>query len=397
MDPLTPTLEAGLRGLADLGRLRRRQSVEARAVATTRLRIGDAELLSFCSNDYLGLADHPRVVEAFVAASREWGVGSGASHLVSGHCREHHALEEELAEFTRRERALLFSTGFMANLAVVNTLLGRGDRVYMDRLNHASLLDAGLSSGARFTRYPHGDVEALARRMQRVPATRSMVVTDGVFSMDGNVAPLPELARLCRARDAWLFVDDAHGFGVLGPSGGGAVEAAGLDAGDVPILMGTLGKALGTFGAFVAGSHLLIETLLQRARTYIYTTALPPAVAAASRAALVVMQQEPWRREHVLALVTRFRRGADGLGLRLMDSRTPIQPVVLGSEADAVAASDGLRDHGLWVPAIRPPTVPAGSSRLRITFSAAHSEADVDRLLEALATQPASRHEGVER
>jgi len=366
-------------------------------MATTRTRIGDAELLAFCSNNYLGLADHPRVVEAFVAAAREWGVGSGASHLVSGHCREHHALEEELAAFTRRDRALLFSTGFMANLAVVNTLLGRGDRVYMDRLNHASLLDAGLSSGARFARYPHGDVAALAARMERVGAARSMVVTDGVFSMDGDVAPLAELATLCRVRDACLFVDDAHGFGVLGASGGGTVEAAGLGAGDVPILMGTLGKALGTFGAFVAGSHPLIETLLQRARTYIYTTALPPAVAAASRAALRVMQEESWRRERVLAMVARFRRGADGLDLKLLDSRTPIQPVLLGSEADAVAASDALRDRGLWVPAIRPPTVPAGSSRLRITFSAAHSEADVDRLLEALANLPVGRHEGTAR
>jgi len=396
MDRLTPTLEAGLRRLADLGRLRRRQSVEARALATTRARIGDSELLAFCSNDYLGLADHPRVVEAFVAAAREWGVGSGASHLVSGHCREHHALEEELAAFTGRDRALLFSTGFMANLAVITTLLGRGDRVYLDRLNHASLLDAGLLSGARFARYPHGDVAALTGRMERVAATRSMVVTDGVFSMDGDVAPLAELARLCRARGAWLFVDDAHGFGVLGESGGGAVQACGLDDNHVPILMGTLGKALGTFGAFVAGSQPLIETLLQQARSYVYTTALPPAVAAASRAALVVMREEPWRRERVLALVARFRRGADGLGLELVHSHTPIQPVLFGSEARAMAVSDALRRHGLWVPAIRPPTVPAGGSRLRITFSAAHSEADVDRLLEALANLPATGQAGTD-
>lgn len=394
MNLSAPTLEAGLRRLADLGRLRQRHCVEARTAATTRARIGDAELLAFCSNDYLGLADHPRVVEAFVAAAREWGVGSGASHLVSGHCRDHHALEEELAVLTGRDRALLFSTGFMANLAVVTTLLGRGDRVYMDRLNHASLLDAALSSGARFSRYPHGDVATLAARMERVPTARSMIVTDGVFSMDGDIAPLAELARLCRASGASLFVDDAHGIGVLGASGGGSVEAAGLDATDVPILMGTLGKALGTFGAFVAGSHPLIETLVQRARTYVYTTALPPAVAAATRAALRVMQEESWRRERVLQLVARFRRGADEFGLHLLDSRTPIQPVLFGSESDAVAASDALRERGLWVPAIRPPTVPAGSSRLRITFSAAHSESDVDRLLEALATLYARRREG---
>lgn len=395
MDPLAPTLEADLRSLEDAGRLRQRHTVEARAAATTRVRVGDTELLAFCSNDYLGLADHPRVVEAFVAAAGEWGVGSGASHLVSGHCREHHQLEQELAAFTRRERALLFSTGYMANLAVVTTLLGRGDRIYMDRLNHASLLDAGLASGARFARYSHGDTESLAERMRRADGARAMVVTDGVFSMDGDVAPLAGLAEVCRKHQASLFVDDAHGIGVLGAGGGGAVEAAGLDAQDVPILMGTLGKALGTFGAFVAGSQPMVETLLQRGRSYVYTTALPPAVAAASRAALRVMQDEPWRRERVLAHVERFRRGAAELGVALLDSQTPIQPVVLGGESDAVAASEALRLLGLWVPAIRPPTVPVGSSRLRITFSAAHSEAEVDRLLEALATLPAPRPPGV--
>jgi 8-amino-7-oxononanoate synthase len=389
MDPLAPALEARLHGLAEAGRLRQRRTVDARTVATTRVRVGGSELLAFSSNDYLGLADHPRVVEAFIAAAREWGVGSGASHLVSGHCREHHALEEELASFTRRERALLFSTGYMANLAVVTTLLGRGDRVLMDRLNHASLLDAGLASGARFGRYPHGDVAALAARLERTGGGRTMVVTDGVFSMDGDLAPLAGLAALCRSRGAALFVDDAHGIGVLGARGCGSVEAAGLDAEDVPVLVGTLGKAFGTFGAFVAGSRPLVETLLQRARSYVYTTALPPAVAAATREALRVMQQEPWRRERLRVHVERFRRGATGLGLALLDSHTPIQAVVLGSEAAAVDASEALRSHGLWVPAIRPPTVPAGSSRLRITLSAAHSDADVDRLLEALATLPA--------
>jgi 8-amino-7-oxononanoate synthase len=343
------------------------------------------DLLAFCSNDYLGLADHPRVVEAFAAAARAWGVGSGASHLVSGHCREHHALEEELAAFTGRERALLFSTGYMANLAVVTTLIGRGDRVYLDRLDHASLLDAGLASGARFARYPHADVAALAARLGRAGGGQAMVVTDGVFSMDGDVAPLRELAALCASRGAWLFVDDAHGMGVLGARGGGSVEAAGLGPVEVPILVGTLGKAFGTFGAFVAGSHALVDTLLQRARTYVYTTALPPAVAAATRAALRVAEEESWRRARVLGHVARFRREAAGLGLQLLDSHTPIQPVVLGREAAALAASETLRARGLWVPAIRPPTVPAGSSRLRITLSAAHTDADVDRLLEALA------------
>jgi 8-amino-7-oxononanoate synthase len=309
---------------------------------------------------------------------------------VSGHCREHHALEEELAAFVGRPRALLFSTGYMANLAVVTTLLGRRDRVYEDRLNHASLLDAGLASGARFVRYPHADAAALARRLGRTAAGRALVVTDGVFSMDGDVAPLRQLAAVCRAHAAWLFVDDAHGLGVLGATGRGSVEAAGLGTDDVPVLMGTLGKAFGTFGAFVAGDDDLIETLLQRARTYVYTTALPPAVAAATRAALHVMQDEPWRREKVLGHVARFRAGASSLGLRLLESATPIQPLVLGSEASAVAASEALRAQGFWIPAIRPPTVPAGSSRLRITFSAAHEAADVELLLEALASQPAT-------
>ena len=388
MDPLAESLEAGLLRLAAAGRQRVRRVVETRSTAT-RARLDGDELLAFCSNDYLGLAAHPRVVEAFTQAAREWGVGSGASHLVSGHCREHHALEEELAAFTGRERALLFSTGYTANLAVVTALLGRSDRVFMDRLNHASLLDAGLASGARFARYPHADVDALAARLAKGDGEgRTMVVTDGVFSMDGDVAPLGALAAVARAHGAWLFVDDAHGLGVLGPTGRGSLEAAGLDAGEAPILMGTLGKALGTFGAFIAGSAALVETLLQTGRTYIYTTALPPAVAAATRASLRVINEEPWRRVRVLGHVAHFRREAAGLGLRLMDSQTPIQPVVLGSEAAAVAASDALRAHGLWVPAIRPPTVPPGSARLRITFSAAHETADVDRLLEALAALP---------
>ena len=388
MDALAGPLQAGLTELAAMDRLRTRRAVEARSAGGVRMRVEGAELLAFCSNDYLGLASHPRVVEAFIDAAREWGVGSGASHLVSGHCREHHALEEELAEFALRPRALLFSTGYMANLAVVTALLGQGDRVFEDRLNHASLLDAGLASGARFARYPHTDVDALGIRLERAGAGRTMVVTDGVFSMDGDIAPLRELAAACRKNGAWLFVDDAHGLGVLGDTGRGSVEAAGLGTDDVPILMGTLGKAFGTSGAFVAGSGELVETLLQQARTYIYTTALPPAMAAAARAALHVAQQEPWRRQQVLAHVAHFRREATGLGLQLLDSCTPIQPMVLGSEAAAVAASDALRAQGLWVPAIRPPTVPAGTSRLRITFSAAHETADVDRLLEALGRLP---------
>jgi 8-amino-7-oxononanoate synthase len=384
MESLAAGLSAGLAELAAAGRLRSRREVGARAADGVRVQVEGQDLVAFCSNDYLGLAAHPRVVEAFVSAARQWGVGSGASHLVSGHCSEHHALEEELAAFTGRPRALLFSTGYMANLAVITTLLGRGDRVLEDRLNHASLLEAGLASGARFARFPHADAAALRERLARSDKGRTLVATDGVFSMDGDVAPLRALADACQAHRAWLFVDDAHGFGVLGRSGRGSLEAAGLGLQDVPVLMGTLGKAVGTFGAFVAGPGEFVETLLQRARTYIYTTAVPPAVAAATRAALRVLQEEPWRRERVLAHAARFRREAAGLGLCMPPSATPIQPVVIGDEAAAVVASEALRSQGLWIPAIRPPTVPAGTSRLRITFSAAHEDADVDRLLEAL-------------
>ena len=384
MDSLAAGLSARLAELAAAGRWRTRREVGARDADGVRMQVGGKDLIAFCSNDYLGLAAHPRVVEAFVSAARQWGVGSGASHLVSGHCSEHHALEEELAAFTGRPRALLFSTGYMANLAVITTLLGRGDRVLEDRLNHASLLDAGLASGARFARFPHADAAALRERLAQPGEGRTLVATDGVFSMDGDVAPLRALADACRAHGAWLYVDDAHGLGVLGHTGRGSLEAAGLGLQEVPVLMGTLGKALGTFGAFVAGTGELVETLLQQARTYIYTTAVPPAVAAATRAALRVLQEEPWRRERVLAHAARFRREAAGLGLCLPPSATPIQPVVIGDETAAVAASEALRSEGLWIPAIRPPTVPAGTSRLRITFSAAHSDADVDRLLESL-------------
>jgi 8-amino-7-oxononanoate synthase len=391
---LDAALATSLAGVREAGRYRARRTVDSRERGTTRLTVDGRAVIAFGSNDYLGLADHPRVTEACIEAARRWGVGSGAAHLVSGHCREHRLLEEALAAFTGRARALLFSTGYMANLAVIGALAGRGDRVIEDRLNHASLLDAGLASGARFARYAHCDASALARRLgaDAVPpargVSRTVVATDGVFSMDGDVAPLREIAALCRAHGAWLMVDDAHGFGVLGAGGRGSVEAAGLTPDDVPVLMCTLGKALGVFGAFVAGSENLVETLIQRGRSYIYTTAMPPALAAATRAALAVQAEEGWRRKRVLAHALRFREGARSLGLALLPSGTPIQPVLCGSETAALAASAALFAAGLWVPAIRPPTVPSGRSRLRITFSAAHEDRDVDRLLEALAALP---------
>jgi 8-amino-7-oxononanoate synthase len=278
----------------------------------------------------------------------------------------------------------LFSTGYMANLGVLAALLGRGDAVFEDRLNHASLLDGGLLSGARLLRYPHADVQALAQRMTGHPHGEAVVATDGVFSMDGDLAPLPALAEIARQQGAWLMVDDAHGFGVIGQEGRGTLDHYGLGLSEVPIVVGTLGKAFGTAGAFVAGSEALIEMLIQKARTYIFTTAAPPAVAAATRVSLRLARREEWRRERLRALVARFRAGARQLGLALTASQTPIQPLLVGDAGRTVTLSEALQEQGILISAIRPPTVPAGTARLRITFSAAHSEAQVDRLLAAL-------------
>ena len=349
------------------------------------VRVDGRDYLSFCSNDYLGLANHQDVVSAFHRGIDEFGCGSGAAHLITGHSRAHHALEEELADFVQRPRALLFSTGYSANLGVMAALLGRGDRVFEDRLNHASLLDAARLSRARLLRYEHNDAVALASRLAVSPACETLVATDGVFSMDGDMAPLADLSAVAAQHHAWVLVDDAHGLGVLGPQGRGSVVQAGLGVGEVPILMGTLGKAFGTFGAFVAGSDDLIETLIQQARTYIYTTAPPPAVACATRAALQRVREDDWRREHLQGLIRVFRSGARQLGLTLCDSQTPIQPLLVGAAGRALQLSQALRDRGILISAIRPPTVAEGSSRLRITFSAAHSEAQVQQLLAALA------------
>ncbi|TYO82559.1 8-amino-7-oxononanoate synthase [Pseudomonas sp. CK-NBRI-02] len=341
-------------------------------------------LLAFCSNDYLGLANHPEVIAAWRAGAERWGVGGGASHLVVGHSTPHHQVEEALAELTGRPRALLFSTGYMANLGAITALVGQGDTVLQDRLNHASLLDGGLLSGARFSRYLHNDPVSLANRLEKATGN-TLVVTDGVFSMDGDLADLPALAKAARTHDAWLMVDDAHGLGTLGAQGGGIVEHFGLGVEDVPVLIGTLGKACGTAGAFVAGSEELIEALVQFARPYIYTTSQPPALACATLKSLELLRRETWRREHLAALIRQFREGTEQIGLALMDSPTAIQPILIGDSARALQLSRMLRERGLLVTAIRPPTVPAGSARLRVTLSAAHSEAQVQLLLNALA------------
>lgn len=345
-------------------------------------------LLSFCSNDYLGLAQHPQLIAAMKRTADDEGVGSGSAHLICGHRTEHAALEEALAEWTGRERALLFSTGYMANLGVMQALLHEGDACVQDKLNHACLLDGAKLSGAELKRYPHADVEAARQQLHSRPQACAVLATDGVFSMDGDIAPLRELSALCEDEGATFMVDDAHGLGVLGEDGAGSVAAAGLGQHDVPVYMATLGKALGCAGAFVAGPASLIEGLLQAARTYVYTTAMPPALAAATLAAVRVAREESWRREKLNALIRRFREGAAQLGLPLMPSDTAIQPLLLGSAGHALAAAQALESVGLLVMAIRPPTVPQGRARLRITLSAMHEEAQVDLLLEALSGLP---------
>jgi 8-amino-7-oxononanoate synthase len=444
----------------DRGHLRRqRRTIDSFVEPGSRVTavVDGRRLVDFSSNDYLGLARHPAVAAAMSECAERCGSGSGASHLVTGHAAEHTRLEEELAAFTGRERALLFSTGYMANLAVMTTLADRSETVLLDRLSHASLIDGGLLSGARFKRFAHADAGAAESAMTE---STSVLATDGVFSMDGDVGPLADLARIAKSHDAWLVVDDAHGLGVIGATGRGAAEHFGLDADAVPILVGTLGKAFGSFGAFVAGSGELIELLMQKARSYIYTTALPQPVAAASRKALEIAQRETWRRERVLALAARFRQGAEQAGVPLLETAstalppwakssadrmhgrngwssaddaaagrdsaaagrgsaaagrgsaatgrdsaatgrgngvatqplTPIQPVLLGSSEAALLAQRELLAAGFCVVAIRPPTVPQGGARLRVTLSAAHTEAQVDQLVETLSRVCAARN-----
>lgn len=361
-----------------------RQRQVLQSAQDVEVTIDGQRLYNFCSNDYLGLANHPKLIAAFTGAANEYGVGSGAAHLITGHSEHHHQLEEELAAFTGYPRALLFSTGYMANLGVVSALLGQGDAVFEDRLNHASLLDAGLLSRARLQRYSHLDGPDLQRKISDSKARRKLICSDGVFSMDGDMADVTELAKVAEQQQAWLMIDDAHGVGVIGKTGRGTLEEHRLGVKEVPILMGTFGKAFGSFGAFVAGEESLIETLIQQARSYIYTTALPPAIAAANREALRLVQTEGWRREHLQDLIKQFRAGARQLGLSLMDSSSAIQPLLIGETEQAVKLSDKLRQAGLLISAIRPPTVAEGTARLRITLSANHTPAHIEHLLHCL-------------
>lgn len=341
-------------------------------------------MLSFCSNDYLGLAGSAELAKALSNAADALGSGSGAAHLITGHHKEHQRLEEELAEFTQRPRALLFSTGYMANMGTINALSTPDTLIAQDALNHASLLDGGWLSRGTPARFQHANVDAATTLLTSATYERKLLVTDGVFSMDGDLAPLPELATVAKQHDAFVMVDDAHGLGVLGARGGGICEHYGLSIEDVPILMGTLGKGFGCFGAFVAGSDALIESLIQFGRTYIYTTALPAAIAATTRAALDLVKQGHHRREHLQTLTGYFREQAAQLGLPLMDSNTPIQPLLIGDAATTLDIAAQLHACGILITPIRPPTVPAGTARLRITFSASHSLAHVAQLLAAL-------------
>jgi 8-amino-7-oxononanoate synthase len=341
------------------------------------------EVVAFGSNDYLGLAGDPRLAAAAREGAARYGVGAGASHLILGHAAAHHALEESLAQFVRLPRALLFSTGYMANIGIVTAIAGRDDAVFADKLNHASLNDAVLLSRADFRRYPHRDLATLEDMLAASQARRKLVVSDAVFSMDGDIAPVHALLRLCERYDAWLVLDDAHGFGVLGSTGGGVLQHYGV-ASERIVYMATLGKAAGVFGAFVAGQPALIEILVQRARPYIYTTAMPPLLAHTLLAGLEIIAAETWRRELLAQLIARLKRDVAGLRWRLLPSDTAIQPLMIGANDEAVRVSEQLAQRGLLVPAIRPPTVPEGTARLRISLSAAHSEQDVAQLVEAL-------------
>jgi 8-amino-7-oxononanoate synthase len=375
------SLAAELEVLESEGLRRRRRVLETPQRA--RVRVDGREYVAFCSNDYLGLAAHPELSAAAAEGLRAYGVGAGASHLILGHTRAHHDLEQALAAFVRLPAALFFSTGYLANLGLVTALAGRGDAIFADRLNHASLNDGALLSRADFKRYPHGDLAALERQLSASTARRKLIVSDSVFSMDGDVAPVRGLVDLAERYDAWLVLDDAHGFGVLGARGAGILEDVGIGSPRIAY-MATLGKAAGVYGAFVAGSPELVDTLVQRARTYIYTTATPPLIACALLKSLELIERDVWRRSHLRALIAAFKAGIGDSGWRLLPSDTAIQPLVIGGSSEAVAVSAALAERGLLVPAIRPPTVPQGTARLRISLSADHALEDVERLAAAL-------------
>ena len=382
-------LQNELNERATLGLLRTRRTLET--PQSPHIVVDGKPYLAFCSNDYLGLACHPQLIAALQNGAQHWGAGAGAAHLVSGHFAPHHQLEIQLAEFVARPAALLFSTGYMANLGVVQALVGKADTVYADKLNHASLNDAMLLSRAQIKRYRHGDMEQLAQQLEQSKSGRKLIITDAVFSMDGDLAPLPELLALCERHDAWLLVDDAHGFGVLGEQGRGSLShffphplPEGEEVFSRIIYMATLGKAAGVSGAFVAAEQVVIDTLVNHARSYVYTTATPPALSVALLQSLQLIKNGDERRAHLQKLIAQLRKGLADLPWSLMPSDTAIQPLLIGENHQALRLSEGLRARGIWVAAIRPPTVPQGTARLRITLSAAHTAADVAQLIGVL-------------
>jgi 8-amino-7-oxononanoate synthase len=375
------SLAAELAALEAGGLRRRRRVLETPQRA--RVTVDGRDFVAFCSNDYLGLAAHPDLIAAACAGAAAYGVGAGASHLILGHTRPHHDLERALASFVGLPAALFFSTGYMANLGLVTSLAARGDAVFADRLNHASLNDAALLSRAEFKRYAHRDMSALESQLSATRAKRKIIITDAVFSMDGDLAPVAALIDLAERYDAWLVLDDAHGFGVLGAKGRGVLEHARVSSPRIAY-MATLGKAAGVCGAFVAGEPELVETLVQRARTYVYSTASPPMLACTLIKSLELIEREAWRREHLAKLIVVLKAGLRESAAQLLPSDTAIQPLVIGGNVEAVAASEKLAARGLLVPAIRPPTVPRGTARLRISLSADHRIEDVERLTAAL-------------
>ena len=382
---LEARLAAELEEIAAAGLSRRRRILNTPCGRLAH--VDGREVINFASNDYLGLGGNTAIAQAMAEGALAWGPGSGASHLVSGHLAPHEAIEAALAEFVGFPRTLTFSTGYLANLAVTPTFAGRGDAVFADKLNHASLIDAmqlAKANGAEVSRYPHNDLATLERQLQQSQARNKLIVTDSVFSMDGDLAMLPQLFNLAEQYDAWLVIDDAHGFGILGPHGEGSLKHFGLPASPRILLMGTLGKAAGVGGAFVAGSALAIETLLNKGRSYIFTTAAPPAIACALLRSLQIIREGDPLRAQLFANIARLRDGLSGLPWRLLPSATAIQPLIVGDNEAAVSLSQTLWERGLWTPAIRPPTVPRGTARLRICVSAAHSSADIDLLVATL-------------
>ncbi len=374
-------LQNELNERAALGLLRTRRTLDT--PQSPPIVVDGKPYLAFCSNDYLGLANHPQLISALQQGAQQWGVGAGAAHLVSGHFTPHHQLEQQLANFVRKPAVLLFSTGYMANLGVVQALVGKADTVFADKLNHASLNDAMLLSRAQVKRYRHGDMEQLAELLVKTTCGRKLIITDAIFSMDGDIALLPELLSLCEQHDAWLLVDDAHGFGVLGEQGSGSLSHLGIASPRI-IYMATLGKAAGVSGAFVAAEQVVIDTLINHARSYVYTTATPPALSVALSESLRLIAQGDEKRAHLQNLISQLCNGLYGLPWQLMQSHTAIQPLLIGDNQQTLQLSEGLRERGIWVAAIRPPTVPQGTARLRITLSAAHSAEDVDQLIKAL-------------